>query len=440
MTKQGKIILISIIIIVTLAVIIGAVMLVTRQSAPEPTAEPTAAATVSAEPSAEPTPTPTPTPEPTAEQTESATIAVGGDVVMHTGLNAEAKTGDTYDYKPIFGTIADDIASADYAVCSLVTTFSGGTDYSSYPLFRSPDSLAASLAGVGFDLVNTATSHAVDSYKAGIDNTLDVLDSAGLAHVGTYRTQEERDAANGITTVTLNGISVAFLSYTCDTNQIPVSGFEYAVNCCTTDYLSGATTINYDRIAADMAAARNSGADIIFVFMSWGDEFETTPSDLQNTLADYLFKQGADVIIGGHTRVPQPMETREVTDIDGNTKTGYICYSLGNLISCQNDAYTDISAIVDITLSKGVDSGKVWISGVSYEPIYMVDLYDFNINDYGWHYRLADLHAAIDAYDAGQPWAFMTGEIYSEMVTALDDLHTFFGPELDRHDAAQTAQ
>jgi poly-gamma-glutamate synthesis protein (capsule biosynthesis protein) len=438
MTKQGKIILISVIAVVTVAVIIGALMMVNRQAAAEATPEPTAAA-VSAEPTAEPTATPIPTqtPEPTPEETESATIAVGGDVVMHTGLNTEAQTGDTYDYKPIFGTIADDIAGADYAVCSLVTTFSGGTDYSSYPLFRSPDSLAASLAGVGFDLVNTATSHAVDSYKAGIDNTLDVLDSAGLAHVGTYRTQAERDAAHGITTVALNGISVAFLSYTCDTNQIPVAGFEYAVNCCTTDYLSGAATVNYDLIAEDMSAARESGADIIFVFMSWGDEFETAPSDLQNELADYLFKQGADVIVGGHTRVPQPMETREVTDVDGNTKTGYICYSLGNLISCQNDAYTNISAIMNITLSKGVDSGNAWVSDVSYKPIYMVDLYDYSINDYGWHYRLADLHAAIDAYDAGQPWAFMTGEIYSDMVTALDDLHTFFGPELDPHDTAQ---
>lgn len=421
MSKKSKIILVSIIAVVLLAAILGAVLLTLRNSEPQPTPTPTA----------QPTAEPTPTPEPVPEETVSATIAVGGDVVMHTGLNTEARSGDTYDYSPIFGIIADDIAGADYSVCSLVTTFAGGTDYSSYPLFRSPDSLAASLKGVGFDLVNTATSHALDSYKAGLDSTLDVLDAAGLAHVGTYRSQEERDAAGGITTVELNGISVAFLSYTCDTNSIPAAGFEYAVNCCTTDYLSGAKTVNYDLIAKDMAAAREGGADIIFVFMSWGNELASVPDELQNTLADYLFKQGADIIIGGHTRVPQPMEMREVTDIDGNTKTGYICYSLGNFISCQNDAYTNISAIVNIQLSKGVDSGKAWISDVGYEPIYMVDLYDYGINDYGWHYRLANLHAAIDAYDAGKPWAFMTGEIYVDMVSALDELHGFFGEELD---------
>jgi len=422
MSKKTKIILISVISVVLIAALLTAVLLTVRNAEPEPTPSPTPVPTVE--------PTPTPTPEP--EETVSASIAVGGDVVMHTGLNAEAKNDDgTYDYTPIFGIITDDIESADYSVCTLVTTFSGGTDYSSYPLFRSPESLATSLASVGFDLVNTATSHAVDSYKDGVDRTLDVLEAAGLAHVGTYRSQEERDADNGITTVELNGISVAFLSYTCDTNQIPVTGYEYAVNCCTTDYLSGATEIDYDLIAADMAAARDSGADIIFVFMSWGEEFDTVPNEMQYTLAVYLFEQGADVIIGGHTRVPQPMESREVTDIDGNVKTGYICYSLGNLISCQNDEYTNMSAIMNITLTKGVDSGEAWVESVSYEPIYMVDLYEYGIDDYGWHYRLADLHAAIDAYDSGEPWAFMTGEIYVDMVSALENLHDFFGETLD---------
>ena len=427
MSKRNRIILIAVISTLLIAAAAVALALASRKADPTPTPEPTAAPTAS--------PEPTLTLEP--EETVSASIAVGGDVVMHTGLNTEAKTETTYDYTPIFGIVTDEIASADYSVCTLVTTFDTGADYSSFPLFKSPHALADSLAGVGFDLVNTATSHAMDSYKTGLDNTLDVLDSAGLDHVGTYRTSEERDAANGITMVDINGISVAFMAYTCDTNGIPVTGFEHAVNCCTTDYLSGQSRIDYDLLAADMAAARESGADIIFVFMSWGGEFETAPSEMQNDLADYLFEQGADVIIGGHTRVPQPMEMREVTDIAGDTKTGYICYSLGNLISCQNDIYTNISAIVNIELTKGADSGKAWVSQVTYEPIYMVDLYDYGIDDYGWHYRLANLHAAIDAYDSGEPWAFMTGEIYVDMVSALEDLHGFFGAELDRQNVEE---
>ena len=424
MNSKLKIVLIVFSCVLALAIIVVAATLVSRSAQKEPA--------VTAAPTPVQTAEPTSTPEPTPAETVTATIAIGGDVVMHTGLNTEAlKSDGTYDYTPVFGIIGGDIAGADYAVCSLVTTFNGGTDYSAYPLFRSPVSLAASLKTVGFDLVNTATSHAADSYKTGIDKTLDTLDAAGLAHVGTYRTAEERAAGSGVTLADINGISVAFLSYTCDTNQIPVAGFEYAVNVCASDYLSGGTTIDYDLIDTDMAVARESGADFIFVFMSWGKELDTAPNETQTTLADHLFQQGADVIIGGHTRVPQLMEARKVTDIDGNEKTGYVCYSLGNLLSCQNDANTDISAIVKIELTKGVDVDRAWISSAGYEPIYMVDLYDYGINDYGWHYRLADLHAAIDAYDAGAPWEFVNADVYGDMTSALGKLHEFMGVELD---------
>lgn len=423
MNKKLKLLLI--ILAAFIAIILGAVIIifVSRAAAAAETPEPTAAATA----------TPEPTPVPTAEHinTVSATIAAAGDVVMHTGLNSEASTGGGYDYTPIFGTVSENISAADYALCSLVTTFSDGTAYTAYPLFKSPDALASSLAAVGFDLVNTATSHAADSYKAGIGYTLNILDAAGLNHVGTYRSQEERDASSGVTYVDLNGILTAFLSYTCDTNQIPVTGFEYAVNICTTDYLSGASTINYDRISTDIAAAKAGGANAVIVLMSWGDEFSTTPNSMQTELADYIFEQGADIIIGGHCRVPQPMEYRTVTDIYGQEKTGFICYCLGNLISCQNDDYTDISAILNITLAKDTDTGETWISGVSYDPIYMVDLYDFGIDSLGWHYRLVDLHAAIDASDAGTPLDFVTDAIYSDMVLSLEETHEFFGAKFD---------
>ena len=97
-------------------------------------------------------------------------------------------------------------------------------------------------------------------------------------------------------------------------------------------------------MSSDVAAAREAGAEAVVVFMSWGEELSTTPSDLQREIADSLIAAGADVIIGGRCRVPQPMETRIVALEDGGERTGFVCYSLGNLLSCQNDEYTDISA------------------------------------------------------------------------------------------------
>lgn len=426
MNSKLKIALIAIAVLVVLAIVI----IVSLSVGGEPDASATPQATAGVTPSAVPSATPSEQPD-EPSSTTTAAIAVGGDIVMHTGLNTEAYSSGEYDYTPIFGVLPDLISNADYAVCSLVSTLADGGTYTAYPLFRSPTSIADAISSVGFDLVNTATSHLADSYKDGIDSTLDALDAAGLNHVGTYRTQEERDSSGNRTMVDINGISVAFLAYTCDTNNVPVSGFEYAASICATDYLTGGTEIDYELMDSDIAAAREAGAELVFVFMSWGTEFSTSPSDLQYEIADGLISAGADVIIGGHCRVPQPMEMRTVRLDDGTERTAFVCYSLGNLLSCQNDDYTDISAILNIEITRNDDTGETVVSGVSYRPIYMADLYDYGINDYDWHYRVVDLHNAIAAWESGDDWGFMTEEIYTDMVIALEAAHEFFGGEFD---------
>ena len=426
MNSKLKIALIAIAVLVVLAIVI----IVSLSVGGEPDVSATPQATAGVTPSAAPSATPSEQPD-EPSSTTTATIAVGGDIVMHTGLNTEAYSSGEYDYTPIFGVLPDLISNADYAVCSLVSTLADGGTYTAYPLFRSPTSIADAISSVGFDLVNTATSHLADSYKDGIDSTLDALDAAGLNHVGTYRTQEERDSSGNRTMVDINGISVAFLAYTCDTNNVPVSGFEYAASICATDYLTGGTEIDYELMDSNIAAAREAGAELVFVFMSWGTEFSTSPSDLQYEIADGLISAGADVIIGGHCRVPQPMEMRTVRLEDGTERTAFVCYSLGNLLSCQNDDYTDISAILNIEITRNDDTGETAVSGVSYRPIYMADLYDYGINDYDWHYRVVDLHNAIAAWESGDDWGFMTEEIYTDMVIALEAAHEFFGGEFD---------
>lgn len=431
MNSKLKLVLIALAVIIALVVIVVIIASVAG-GGDEPTETPapttSAAATTGSEPSAQPTA------EPSGEPADvtTATIAVGGDIVMHTGLNSEAQTESGYDYTPIFGVLPDLVSDADYAVCSLVTTLvAEGSAYTAYPLFRSPTAIASAISSVGFDLVNTATSHLADAWKDGIDYTLDTLDAAGLAHVGTYRTEAERTESGNRTMVDINGISVAFLAYTCDTNSVPVSGFEYAASICATDYLSGGTEIDYELMDGDIAAAREAGADLVFVFMSWGSELSTEPSDLQYEITDSLIASGADVIIGGHCRVPQPMEMRTVQLDDGTERSAFVCYSLGNLLSCQNDQYTDISAILNLEISKDNSTGETSVTGVSYRPIYMADLYDYGINDYDWHYRVVDLHNAIAAWESGSDWGFMTEDIYNAMVTALDAAHELFGAEYD---------
>ncbi len=394
-------------------------------------------------PTPAPTPeaTPTPVPEGFVEPANAVNInlAVCGDVVCHTGLNNEAKRIDGYDYTNIFAGVTNITQAADYAMCTIETTFPETVEYSGYPMFKSPPQLATSLRALGFDLINTASNHCMDGLKNGLNRTLDVLEVNGLDHVGTYRTQEERDANNGIVVKDINGINVAFMSYTYGTNAIPVTGFEYAVNIFFNDYLNTLSDINYDKLRADMAAARALDTDIILVQMHWGLEYETTQKDYQVELADFLFKEGADIIIGGHPHVPEPMELRHVVDNEGNEKTGFIVYSMGNFVSCQEDRYTDLTGALNIQIQKDLDTGKTYLRNISYAPMIMMDLNDFGVSS-SYRYMLWDLHSAIDSYKNGNNLGVINDTIFAALEQGLTDVQGIFGAQFDYANGGVDAQ
>lgn len=400
-------------------------------SAPEVTL-PAPEGEAEAAPTTEPTPTPTPTPEPTPEPTPSVVkLTLAGDLVMHTPLHDEALQPDgSYDYAPIFEDVAHYVEEADYALCCFEGAFTGDGKWTGYPLFHVPDDLAYSLKEVGFDLINMASNHAMDAWHEGIIRTLDVLDDAGLDHVGAYRTQEERDEDNGIVVKEINGVSIAFLNFTYGTNGIPVDDTPYGLNVYTTDYMTYCSKVDYDMLDADMAAARALETDIIAVSVHWGGEYVTGATQYQRDLADYFFAQGADLVIGGHPHVPEPMELRTVTDEDGNERTGFLCYCLGNLLSCQTRRYTDLTCMVQLELTKDPATGETEISSCEYIPMIMLNIGDFGISRQtaGWGRRLWDIRAAIADYESGDDrGGIITPYMYSTLQTALEDCESIFG-------------
>lgn len=348
-----------------------------------------------------------------------ATLCVAGDIVLHTPLSFDAydSASGGYDYSRLFRGSAPHFEAADYAVACLETTFNGAP-YTGYPQFCSPDAVARDLRGAGLDLLSTASNHAMDTNFEGLVRTLDVLDENGLAHVGTYRSQAERDETSGVFVADVGGISVAFLAFTYSTNGMPIGEVPYAVNVFTEDYMGQAQQVDYERIRADMAAARALDTDAIAVFMHWGQEYRRTASEQQQQLADFLFEQGATLVLGGHVHVPQPMETRTLAD--GNT--GFLCYCLGNFVSNQQDRYTNLTALVNLELTKDGESGEVTVSACDYVPMYMLHA---NASNAG-RYELLDTRQAMSAYEAGDT-AVVSQTVYERLQTGLDDLHGILG-------------
>ena len=357
-----------------------------------------------------PTPTPTPEPEPTV-----ATLAVCGDVMSHMPVTNDAwdEEAGRYDYAPIFEAARPYVEGADYAVANLETTLAQQPPYSGYPAFRSPAALADGLAQLGFDLMLTANNHCLDRGYDGLVSTLDALDEAGLAHVGTSRTAAE--GAEPIYVADVGGISVAFLGYTYGTNGIPLpDGREYAVNLFNTDYLTTLSTPDVSRLEADLAAARALDTDLIAVLVHWGVEYRTAQNAYQEELADLLIANGADLVLGGHSHVPQPLEERRVPGWDGSERTGFVCYSLGNFISSQVDPLTDTTAVLTLQLTR-TPEGEASVTGWEYAPMLMV--------------RRDGTQRVFTLTDASAVPADASGELTGALEQAAADCAEIFGPQ-----------
>ncbi len=363
----------------------------------------------------------------------TATLAVCGDIMSHSPQTNDAYDAatDTYSYLPCFQYVQPWIESADYAVANFETTLNG-PPYSGYPQFCAPDALAYDIQAIGFDLVTTANNHSMDKGFNGVVRTLDTLDQAGLAHVGSYRTQEEFQENNGVVVADVGGISVAFLGYTYGTNGIPIAEENnFCLNRFNVDYNGDCTTLDQEKLKSELAYAESLETDLIAVMIHWGIEYQTTQNEYQTQVADFLIANGADLILGSHSHVPQPMETRTVTLDDGSTRSAFVAYSLGNFVSNQSPAtvnvnYTDTTAVLNLELTKDFSTGQTTVTGISYVPLLVLNR-GTGVQD---QYLILDVHAAMGLHDSGDT-SLVTDAVYSKLQYALEGCHTILGEAYD---------
>lgn len=360
-----------------------------------------------------PVPTPLPTPEPPAPTV--STLAVCGDVMGHMPVVWDAwdEERQDYDFAPIMAGAAPYVAAADYAVVNLETVLGGGPKYTGYPGFNSPDGLAHSLKEVGFDLVLTANNHSLDQGHQALVRTLDVLDEVGLNHVGTKRPEETMEPL----VADVGGIKVAFLGYSYGTNgnAVPAADPD-CISLFNTDYMTSLKTPDTERMQADLEKAEALDADLIAVMIHWGVEYQIEQNAYQEEIADLLIKNGADVVLGGHSHVPQPIEWRTVAGVDGVERTGLVAYSLGNFISAQYMEYTYVTAVLNVELEKDNTSGDARVVGWSYVPIYVIN-------------RGEEAERRFELLDVEKEQAEESDEaLMAELELAAADCQMIFGP------------
>ena len=288
------------------------------------------------------------------------TLAAIGDIMCHNTqyIDAYNESNNTYDFSYVFNDISLYTKTADICIGNLETTFAGEeVGYSSYPTFNTPDSLAYELKDIGLDVLSTAGNHALDKGFDGLSRTIDTLNAADISHLGTYKNEEDQ---NKTLIKYVKGIKIAFVNYAYGTNGIPLpSDKPFCVNL-----------IDENLMKTQIDNAKKENPDIIVACMHWGNEYKTKQNSTQEDLANFLFQNGVDIILGTHPHVLEPMEKRTVTLEDGSTKDGFVIYSLGNFISDQNAENTRSSIILNLDITKHVD-GKITIDKYEYIPIYM---------------------------------------------------------------------
>lgn len=338
-------------------------------------------------------------------------MSVIGDIMCHNTQYTDAYNSntDTYDFSYVFKDIKAKIKTADIAVGNLETTFAGkSVGYSSYPTFNTPESLADNLKDLGLDVLTTANNHSLDKGYKGIESTIDYLDKADISHTGTFKSEEDQ---NKILIKNVKDVKIAFLSYTYGTNGIKVpTGKDYCINL-----------IDKDLIKKQLELAKAENPDIICVSMHWGIEYQTKQNKEQEALADFLFENGVDIILGSHPHVLQPMEKRTITLEDGSTKDGFVIYSLGNFMSGQVKENTKNSIILDLKITKKAQDGKISIDSVNYTPIYM-----YKSTAKTKAYKILDIENSISKYDLDQDTS-IGQKTYNTLQTELTKIKNTMG-------------
>ena len=302
------------------------------------------------------TQSPAPTPE--------YKIIMVGDVLLHTPVEESCRQADSsYDYDSLFAHTKETIAAADLALVNQEVII-GGADLgiSGYPCFNADFSLCDSLVETGFDVICHATNHAMDKGRVGLVNCAEYWKNKypQITVLGIHDTADT-STSRGADPVILELVDmrIAVLNYTYGTNGISLpENMPYAVDL-----------LNEGQVAADIQRAEQL-ADFTIVCPHWGTEYRMTPDASQEKWTKIFAENGADLVLGTHPHVIEPIEW--VTDEESDHEM-LVYYSLGNFVNWTSGtgegvANRMVGGMAEVTLSIN-DDGEVEIADYGVQPL-----------------------------------------------------------------------
>ena len=296
----------------------------------------------------------------TEEDTNQLTLLMVGDILLHTPVeNAALQEDGTYNFDTIFEHTKEELQAADLAIVNQEVIIGGEElGISGYPAFNAPYAVGDALVEAGFDVVCHGTNHALDKGKKGLLNCIDFWNEhyQDMAVLGIHDSQESGD---NIYIYEQDGMEIAILNYTYGTNGIALpEGMPYAVDL-----------LEEQQVIADIRKAEEM-ADFTIVCPHWGTEYQLVQSTAQEKWAKLFAKYGADLVIGTHPHVIQPIDW-VTNDATGHEMLVY--YSIGNFVNWTSESGAGIAkrmvgGMAEVTLEKE-DDGQVQIVEYGVEPV-----------------------------------------------------------------------
>ncbi|WP_026310964.1 CapA family protein [Parafrankia elaeagni] len=271
-------------------------------------------------------------------------IAFGGDV------HFEGSAGQRLASDPgtAIGPMAQNLTAADLAVVNLETAVTtGGTPAAKTFVFRAPPTAFNALRAAGIDVVNMANNHGMDY---GLDGLTDSLGSAEAATFPTVGIGADDTEAYAPYVTSVNGQRIAVFGAT------QVLDDELAAAWTSGPGKPGlASAKNVERLASAIRAVRPT-VDTVIVYLHWGIERETCPSEAQASLVAPLVAAGADALVGGHAHVLQ--------GAGWNTDGVYVAYGLGNFVFYASGSGPNTeTGVLELTFQGRAVTAANWVPG-----------------------------------------------------------------------------
>ena len=181
----------------------------------------------------------------------------------------------------------------------------------------------------GFTMANLSNNHLGDFGREGVLSTINAVKNAGLNYVGAG--ENINDAAK-YDIQDVNGIKVATIGIS-DIVPKDFSASRTEAGILSTMYPG------YNRLVYEASQQ----ADLVVVNLHWGIEYGVDETEEQEKIAKALIDAGADVIIGSHPHVLQPIQTY---------KDGIIFYSMGNFVFDQGWSRTKDSMVLNYYINE----------------------------------------------------------------------------------------